>query len=795
MKLLSRFIWLIVAILAIVFATVALFHVRAINEFEVIKNSIRAEYDVQVDKMLQPDRYGTGFTGYMGDITNDASTVLFLMDQEPDPMFIDIYLHEDILNYNDVDAVWFFKPDFTMFHFKTASDIRQENIPFEAEALNRIATNTDLKTFYSLLNDNTIWFHLSKITDNSSTDVGFVLMASKIDERWIQKYTANINNSKINIIEAGQELPDISSQTIRTTRDFKDHENNTVAILNIELHLPFLSLWNRTNTTDKWLMTGSMIIIVLFLIIFIIIWVISPLKRISGSLSKGTSDDIEPLVKSSTELGEVARMIADYHKKTDELEASESVKRHIFEQAQVGIIIANANSGIINTTNPYACKLINAPEDAVIGNIADNFLKSLKEIPVSTEGFESILIDSTGKEVPVLRTATKMMMDGSPVIMNTFVDLSEIKILQDRLQEEKKKLSLAVQNSGLAFCEYNFASDEIIIDENWKFLTLGVKESNWKNLLNNIHESDKKTVKDKFESVLKGAKDTLVAEFRVKHPNRGIIWINISVLITRRDENRYPKQLIGLIDDITERIIVQQELIKAKEKAEESDRMKSSYLGNMSHKIRTPLNTIVGFANLLTEEELEAEQKDNFINIIRNDTEQVLHLIDDMINLAKIDANQLDINKQKISLNKIFDNLAEYYKTNEKTGNIKFSVNTMLADGKDLIVSDAPQLEKALSNLLNNAFKFTEKGEIELGYFVNPVDHKIILYVKDTGAGIPEESKDKIFNRFYQVNPLSDGTGLGLTITESIVKLIGGKITFESEPDKGSKFFVELPFN
>ncbi len=795
MKLLSRFIWLIVAILAIVFASVILFHVRAVSEFETIKNSIREEYDVQVDKMLEPDPYGVGFTAFMTEISNDALTPMLFMEQTPDPYYTDIYLHEDLLRYQNVDAVWFFKSDNSLFHFKSINNLFSSELPFEASRLSQINNSSEILSFYININNNTSFIHSTRITNNNGEITGYVVMASLLDERWIDRYENTINNSKINIVQKSEQLSEISNQTVRITRDLNNYEYNTIATLNVELHLPFLSLWERTGTTDKLLMTISMFLVVLFLILFLLVWVISPLKRISSSLKNGTSNDIVPLVKSTTELGEVARMISDYHKKTDELEASESVKRHIFEQAQVGIIITSSKNETIITTNPYACKLIDTTDDALLGNKSNNFLKSLKNIPESAEGFESILINTKGEEIPILRTTTKMMMDGSPAILNTFVDLSEIKLLQNRLQEEKKKLSLAVQNSGLAFCEYEFKNDTLSIDEEWEFLSAGNNKFKWENLLDNVHESDKKNLKEKFEAVLKGAKDTMVSEFRVKHPSRGFIWVNVSILITRRYENRYPKLLIGLIDDITERIIVQQELIKAKEKAEESDRMKSSYLGNMSHKIRTPLNTIVGFANLLTEEELEAEQKDNFINIIRNDTEQVLHLIDDMINLAKIDANQLDISKQKISLNKIFDNLAEYYKTNEKTGNIKFSVNTMLPDGKDTLETDAPQLEKALNNLLNNAFKFTEKGEIELGYFVNPVDHKIILYVKDSGTGIPDESKDKIFNRFYQVNPLSDGTGLGLTITESIVKLLGGKITFESEPEKGSKFFVELPFN
>lgn len=795
MKLLSRFIWLIIAILVLVFGIVTLFQVRATNELEVIKESIKDEYDIQVDKMIEPDKFGTGFSAYMNDIASDASTAIFLSEQSPDPYFTDINLHEEILKYNDVDALWFFKPDNSLFVFKNVQQFTREDAPIPANSLSNILNNKQLKSFYSNINGKIVWAQAKAIYYSDTEPAGYLIMISTLDERWIDLFTSTINNSKINIVNTIDQLPEISKQTIRITRNLNNYQGQNTAILNVELHLPFLLLWNNTNTADKWLMTASILVIVLFLIVFLVFWVISPLKRISGSLKGGTQNEIQPLLKGKTEMGDIARMISDYHKKTNELEASESVKQHILDQAQVGIIIANANSGIINTTNPYACKLINASIDAVIGNVTSSFLKNTETENDNIDGFESVLINTKGKEIPILRTTIKMMMDGSPVIMNTFVDLSEIKMLQNKLQDEKKKLSLAVQNSGLVFCEYDFASDDLIIDNEWNFIAKGNNNNKWDNFIENIHESDKNEAKNKIEYIMNGSKDTMATEFRIKHPDKGYIWINISILITQRDEERKPIHLIGLIDDITERINIQQELIKAKEKAEESDRMKSSYLGNMSHKIRTPLNTIVGFANLLTEEDLEAEQKNNFINIIRNDTESVLRLIDDMINLAKIDANQLDVHYKQNSLNKIMGNVADYFKANEKTNNFKFTLNTMLPDGKDTINTDPAQLEKALMNLLNNAFKFTREGEIELGYFVNPADNKLIIYVKDTGIGIPDSQKDKIFNRFYQVDPMSEGTGLGLTITESIVKMLGGKITFESEENKGSKFFIELPVN
>lgn len=791
MKLLSRFIWLIIGISAILFVGVAIFQFRAANEFELIKQSISEEYDVQVNKMLAPDPYGKGLAAYVKEVCQYPEVHQFLSLDNPDANFSPVPLQQEFMDFFDVDAIWLLNIQGKVVLFRSDAGISQDVLQISQSNLES-QFNEDLTQFYGNNNSSTIFYNGAAIYNAARQKVGFIINASVMNERWIKKFESSINNSVISIVPAETELPEIDKRTIRITRDFNALDNSKVATLNVELHLPFLSLWDKTSLTDKWLMTGSVVIIVFFLIIFMILWVISPLRKISSSLQKGDSTAIQPLIKGTSEMGEVARMINDYHQKNDELEASESIKRHIIEQAQVGIIISEKESGVIITANPYACQLIDALDDAVVGNVTVNFLSAVDGNANNRESFESSVLNSKGETIPVLRTSSQMMMDGRPVRMDTFVDLSEIKNLQDKLGEEKKKLSLAVQNSGLIFCEYDFKTDQITIDQEWEFLTKGDSKHNGTNVIANIYESDKKKVTDSFEVIYSGAKDKLASEFRVNHPTRGIIWLSVTILITKRDADHHPRLLIGLVQDITERIAVQQELIRAKEKAEESDRMKSSYLGNMSHKIRTPLNTIVGFANLLTEEELDADQKQNFITIIRNDTEQVLHLIDDMISLAKIDAEQFKLNAKAININKVVNNLAELYKAHDKTSTIKFNVKTMLPDGKDIVQTDEEKVQKALDNLLNNAFKFTTQGSIELGYFIHPVENKLILYVKDTGIGIPDEHKDKIKNRFYQVNPMTDGTGLGLTITDSLAKLLQGKLYFDSKQGEGSTFYIEL---
>ncbi|MDA3927678.1 MAG: PAS domain S-box protein, partial [Prolixibacteraceae bacterium] len=570
MKLLSRFIWLIIGISAIVFVGVTIFQIRTSNEFELIKKSIGEEYDVQVDKMMTPDIYGVGLASYISDICNDGSSSYFLKNETPDEFYIDLNIHNDILTYNQIDAVWFFNPDGSLYYFKSNSALEQTDFPIPNEAISAMFNSPEMEFFYGENQTGVTYFNGAAIYHSADEKSGYIVVASSMDKRWINKYTTSINNSVISIITIDNELPEIEDKTIRITRDLKAYNQEKIATLNIELNLPFLSLWNKTNTTDNWLMTGSIVIIVFFLIVFLIIWVISPLNKISGSLKKGNSKDIQPLIKGKTEMGDVARMIGDYHKKNDELEASESIKRHIIEQAQVGIIIAEADTNLIITTNPYACKLINAPEEAVINNVTGNFLAQLETENKDVDGIDSLLFNSKGEEIAILRTVTNMVMNGKAVVMDTFVDLSEIKNLQDKLAEEKKKLSLAVQNSGLIFCEYDLINDVLEINDAWKFLSKGDSKHTGSNIVNNIYESDSKKVTDKFESLNTGVKDTLVAEFRVKHPDRGLIWLSVSILITRRDEAHKPKQMIGLLEDITERIAVQQELIKAKEKAEES---------------------------------------------------------------------------------------------------------------------------------------------------------------------------------------------------------------------------------
>lgn len=239
------------------------------------------------------------------------------------------------------------------------------------------------------------------------------------------------------------------------------------------------------------------------------------------------------------------------------------------------------------------------------------------------------------------------------------------------------------------------------------------------------------------------------------------------------------------------------ELILAKEKAEEADRLKTAFLANMSHEIRTPMNAIVGFSNLLSFPQVEEEEKTDFIAQIQTNCDSLLNLIDDIIDLSKIEAGQLRIRFTKVELNNLMLDLYKVFKQeNSKAGHSKINFSIVIPGSAFFLETDPFRLKQILTNLLSNAFKYTDEGEIQFGYEMQP-QHEILFFVKDTGIGIPATKIHSVFNRFGKVDIEGDrlyrGTGLGLSISKHLVQLLGGDIFVESELEQGSNFYFRIP--
>ena len=256
----------------------------------------------------------------------------------------------------------------------------------------------------------------------------------------------------------------------------------------------------------------------------------------------------------------------------------------------------------------------------------------------------------------------------------------------------------------------------------------------------------------------------------------------------------------GTQQDITAMKNNQEELIRQKEKAEESNRIKNAFLANISHEIRTPLNSIMGFSELLDNPQLSEDDQRSYIGHVKNSGDQLLRIVSDILDVSFIQTGQLSLNQGEFHLNELIDDIRLQLErsVDQKEKNIGIRMVPGLEDGQDQIIADRDRLYQVLSNLGDNAVKFTYQGQVEIGYKVL-ADRVVQFYVRDTGIGIPREKRSMIFEHFRQgeeyTNRHYGGIGLGLSIVKGIVETMGGKVYLESEPEKGSVFRFNIPYN
>ena len=255
-----------------------------------------------------------------------------------------------------------------------------------------------------------------------------------------------------------------------------------------------------------------------------------------------------------------------------------------------------------------------------------------------------------------------------------------------------------------------------------------------------------------------------------------------------RDDKGVPHFLVGVSWDITDMKNTEQELIKARMKAEQSDRLKSAFLANMSHEIRTPLNAIIGFTRLVAESE-DPNEREYYMNIVESNSELLTQLINDILDLSKIEAGSLEFVYRPLEIRDLCLKIQEVHELRMKEG-----VKLMFDDRGETLhaLADGNRLFQVISNLITNASKFTPKGYIRFGY--NVIDEYVEFYVEDSGCGIPEDKVSTIFDRFTKLNTFAQGSGLGLAICKMLVEKMGGDISVKSEVDKGSIFKFTIPY-
>ena len=379
-------------------------------------------------------------------------------------------------------------------------------------------------------------------------------------------------------------------------------------------------------------------------------------------------------------------------------------------------------------------------------------------------------------------------------------------IIQDKSdelvkQEELIKILTALDNTGVGIIttdhKYNISYVNRSAVNLWGFDNNGnmINNNNLKNLLD--EESVNKLL-GHWNKMVSERVYYFSDEMMAKSKNGSMFPVEVkATLITDTDEK--PVGISLSVSDISEQIASRDELVKAKEMAEESDRLKSAFLANMSHEIRTPMNGILGFSNLLKKKNLHDDLRDKYINLINTNGELLIKIIDDIIDLAKIESGQLQIVENECNINNLFLEILHYFERYMKKYN-KTNISLLCNENQSIntnVILDSLRLKQVLFNMVENAIKFTSDGRVEFGCELDN-NNFINFYVKDTGIGIPYEKQQIIFDRFLQLDysPAREhgGTGLGLTICKYLVEMMNGKIWVESKPGEGACFNFTVPF-
>ncbi len=315
-------------------------------------------------------------------------------------------------------------------------------------------------------------------------------------------------------------------------------------------------------------------------------------------------------------------------------------------------------------------------------------------------------------------------------------------------------------------------------------------------IINSGHHDDL-FFSDMWERIRKGAE--WQGEILNRKKDGALFWELVSISsVTNRDGEI--THFVAIKDDISKRKQMEDALRKAKEKAEESDKLKSAFLANMSHEIRTPMNAIVGLSGLLGDPETAFSDRAQFSQLIRENSNVLLQLIDDIVDISKIEAGQIAMRPEPCNLEALMDEIYESFmpQIREREDDTVFVLKKEKSSVPLHTVTDQQRLRQIITNLLSNALKFTEKGKIEFGYSLEK-DESLLFYVKDTGRGIPSDKLELIFDRFSQLDredgDFHRGAGLGLSISKSIAELLGGSIWAESELGKGSCFYLSIPWH
>jgi PAS domain S-box-containing protein len=504
----------------------------------------------------------------------------------------------------------------------------------------------------------------------------------------------------------------------------------------------------------------------------------------------------------------IGRDITDRKRIEKALTDSEDKFRKIFEESPFSMLMTGKDFTIMKANSAF-CNFIGYNEEELKSMTFRNFTHPghIKEDEIS-------LLRLTAGEIPIYHTEKQYIRkEGTLLWGSTTVNIirdknNAVQFLLVMIEDiTSRKQVTAKLDSSVSLLKATLESTEdgvLVVDLSGKIIQSNQKFTDMWRIPQEILATGKDEAALNYVQIQLNKPDSFMENVRHLYSDPEATSFDLLEFGDGRYFERYsqPQRINGVsvgrvwsFRDITKNKIAEKELVAAKEKAEESDRLKTAFLHNVSHEIRTPMNAIIGFSSLLNDPELSETDRNQYADVIFQSGGQLLSIINDIVDIANVESGQAKVNLSEFNLNSALKSLNEQFNIVGKANNVIINFESGLPDEDCVVHTDSTKLVQILSNLINNAVKFTKNGNVDFGYSIK--DESIVFFVKDTGIGIPPEYHDKIFDRFYQVdNAISreySGTGLGLSICKGYVELLGGTINVESETGKGTLFVFTIP--
>ena len=516
-----------------------------------------------------------------------------------------------------------------------------------------------------------------------------------------------------------------------------------------------------------------------------------------------TDEDGNEIIYGISEVQDGPDMASAYQA----LQYSERLLSNIFKCLPIGIELYDMD-GVLVDLNDKELEMfhIEKKEDVLGINIFDNpiFPKEMKERLKKNEDADFTFrydfskvgsyYQNTQKQGTIdLMTKVTTLYNSEHQPINYLLinaDKTETTVAYNKIQEFEEFFELVGDYAKVGYAHFNILSGHGYAQKSW-YRNVGEADetplSGIFGTYRHFHPDDRALLIRFLDDARKGLTTKLSKEMRVLREDDTYTWTHVNLLVKKYAPQDRIIEIISINYDITELKRTEEMLVKARDKAEASDRLKSAFLANMSHEIRTPLNAIVGFSSLLTSTENAAE-KELYNSLIGHNNKLLLNLINDVIDLSKIESGYLELRPDWVNLTELLDeSVAEY--AHQVPSGVELLTNYPAHDS--LVELDKLRIKQILSNFLSNALKNTTTGHVEVFY---EVDHQSVrIGVKDTGRGIPQNMLEKIFERFEKLDSFAQGAGLGLPICKLIVEKMNGRILVDSQLGIGTTFIIELP--